>query len=247
MVGGMRWLVAGGILIVVGFLLRRLLRLDRSEVPRRRGFTPLTPDREAIYRPTVLEIETQSAILGISLNDAIEERDSAHHEIAWRLVGLTVTEWERLANIITGLLDASAKHLADVGVVVPVRNTDADRFRSQTLIDYVRMHELLDQLVFSSKRRFQLHLRVLRRAAETLTAECLHTYRYVQPAQDRSPELWKRLDLYFHDFDLVTKEALLAFRTLLVCLPHSALEAFAAEVKAVVTRSVRSTSVPADR
>lgn len=241
----MKWILAAVLLLVIGWLLRRLLQMSVPEAPRRRGMMPLTPEREAIYRHAALEIETQSAILSISLNDAIEERDSAREEVAWRLVQLCISEWERLGNVITGLLNVTAKHLEEVRVVVPARAMGSHRFKTRVMIDYVRMHELLDQLVFSSKRRFQLHLRVLRRAAETLTTECFRTYREAENLATHSPELWQRLDLYFHDFDLTIKEALLAFRTLLVCLPHPALGALEADVKVVVSRSVRATPMAA--
>ena len=241
----MKWVGAVVLLFVIGWLLRRLLQMGAPEAPRRKGFTPLTPDREAIYRRAALEIETQSAILSISLNDAIEERESSRDEVAWRLVQLCISEWERLADVIMGLLNVTAKHLEGVRAVVPARSMGSHHFRTRVMIDYVRMHELLDQLVFSSKRRFQLHLRVLRRAVETLSAECLRTYREAESLETHSPELWQRLDLYFHDFDLTIKEALLAFRTLLLCLPHPALRALDADVKAVVSRSVRTTPMAA--
>ncbi len=241
----MKWALAGLVLALIGLLLRRALHMGPPEKLRRRGIMPLTPEREAIYRHAALEIETQSAILSISLNDAIEERDSAHEEVAWRLVQLCISEWERLGNVIAGLLNVTARYLDEVRVVVPVRTMGSHCFKTRVMIDYVRMHELLDQLVFSSKRRFQLHLRVLRRAAETLTTECFRTCREAEGLAVHSPELWQRLDLYFHDFDLTIKEALLAFRILLVCLPHPSLAALEADVKVVVRRSVRTTPMAA--
>lgn len=234
------------ILVAVGAVLRRLLRLDAQVVPRAKGLLPLNCDREAIYQPVALEVETQAAIIGIALNDAIDERDSEHHEIAWRLVRLCASEWDRLAKIVTVLLNAIAQHMATAQVAVPVHGVAAHRFKSQTMIDYVRMHEALDQLVFRSKVRFQLHIRVLRRAVGTLNMEFRRTYRTAERTLERPAEFWSRLDLYFHDLDLVAKETLLAFRAFLACLPQSALEGFAADLKPVVRRGVRSTSVAAD-
>ncbi len=243
----MPWVVGGLVLVLIGSALRSLLRLGRHPNGRPAGLAPLDPEREAIYQPIALEVETQAAILGISLNDAFEERDSGKHEVAWRMVRLSVGEWNRLAELVTSLLKAAAKHLPRARVVIPVHGIVAHRFKSPTMIDYVRMHELLDQLVFNSRLRFQLHLRVLRRASETLTAEFRRAYRYAERTEDRPEELWKRLDLYFHDFDLVAKEALLAFRALLVCLQDPALTDMAADVKTAVGRGVRSTSLPVNR
>ena len=190
-------------------------------------------------------METQAAILGISLNDAFEERDAGRQDIAWRLVRLSASEWDRLAEIVVGLLNVLTRHLPELRDAAPSRSMVAARFKSRIMIDHFRMQEFLDRVVFRSKLRFQLQLRVLRRAAETLTGEFRRTYRYAERTEDRPPELWNRLDLYFHDFDLVTKEALLAFRAFLVCLPHPALEKFASDLRTVMRTGTRS--VTADR
>jgi len=208
---------------------------------------PLTPEREAIYQSAAREIETQGAILGISLNDAIEERDAHHDDVAWRLVRLSICEWERLADITTALLTVMTRHLERlVQVGVPARSWGTRHFRSSTMLEYAQLHKLLDQMVVSSKLRIQLHLRVLRGAVETLTGEVQRTYRYAEQTSDRSPEIWTQLDLTFHDFDLVTKEVLLSFRSLVVCLPHPALQPLATDVNGVIKRSVRETVVTAE-
>lgn len=241
----MKWALGVLVLVLVGALLRWILRLDRPVAPRAGGLVPLGADREAIFQPIAQEIETQAAILGISLNDAIEERDAGQSEIAWRLVRLTVSEWDRLAEIVTLLSNVMTKHTASARVVIPTRYVAANHFKSRVMIDYLRMHDLLDQLVFRSKLRYQLHLRMLRRATETLSTEFRRAYRYADRTEDRPPELWNRLDFYFHDFDLITKELLLAFRALLLSLPHSDLAGLAADLRTILQRGVRSTVVSA--
>lgn len=243
----MKWLLGAGALIVLGTILRWILRLNATDAPRMAGLAQLGPERDAIYQPIALEIETQAAILGISLNDAIEERDAGQLEIAWRLVRLSVSEWDRLAEILGLLSIAMSRHLGNARTVIPVRGVAADRFKSRVMADYVRMHELFDQLVFRTRLRFQLHLRMLRRAAEILNREFRRDYRYADRTEDRPSEMWERFDYYFHDFDLVVKETLLSCRTLLACLPHSSLPAFAADLKSLVRRGVRSTVLTGGR
>lgn len=243
----MRWLWGVGVLFLLGAALRWILRLDEVEPPRMTGLHPLGPEREALYQPIAQEMETQAAILGISLNDAIEERDAGQPQIAWHLVRLSLAEWDRLVQIVGSLSNVMSRQLGNARVVVPVRSVAANRFKSRAMVDYLRMHELFDQLVFRSRLRFQLHLRMLRRAAETLRREFRRDYRYGERTEDRPPEMWARFDYYFHDFDLVVKETLLAFRTLLACLPHSSLQAFATDLKSVVRRGVRSTALTGQR
>src|SRR2546422_4885375 len=88
----MEWVFGGLILVAFGAVLRRVLRMNSDE-PKPSGPVPLGLAREAIYRPIALELETQASILGISLNDAFEERDSGHPDNAWCLVQLSTSEW----------------------------------------------------------------------------------------------------------------------------------------------------------
>ncbi len=230
-------------MLAVGVVLRRLLRLDGQPVARGRGLVPLSANREAIYEPIALEVETQAAILAISLNEAIEERQANHDKIAWRLILLSASEWDRLAEIVTLLLNAVARYLPVACGVAPPRALVAHRFKSPVMIDYARLHQLLDQLVFRSRLRYQVHVRVLRRAAETLTTEYRRAHWEAEPTRTTPPQLWNRLDFYVHDLDLVAKEALLAFRAFLACLPEPALAEFAAYLDPIIRHAVRTTLV----
>ncbi len=241
----MGWLLGGIVLVGVGVGLRRLLS-RAAPSPEARGMVPLTSDRESIYRSVALEAEAQAAILGIALNDAFGERDEQHADMAWRLVQLSAGEWNRLGEVVTGLLEVLSRGLSKARAVVPARTPGSDLFKSRVVIDHVRLHELLDQLVFSSRRRFQLQIRLLRGAISTLNAEFRRTYRYGAQTRDCSPEVWTRLDFYFHDLDLITKQALLALRSLLACLPPEAVGTFAADLHALLHRHVMVSSPSAD-
>ena len=242
----MEWVFGGLVLVAFGAVLRRVLRMN-SDGPKPSGPVPLGLAREAIYRPIALELETQAAILGISLNDAFEERDSGRSDNAWCLVHLSTSEWGRLAEIVVALLNTVNEYMPLARVAVPVRSLATQHFKSRIMIELIRTHELVQQLVFRSKLRFQLHIRTLRRAAETVTADFRHEYHAAEDAGNQSPDLWRLLDLEAHDFDLITKETLLAFRAFLPCLRDSDLAGFAAEIKSVMPRGVRTVSVAVER
>lgn len=241
----MRSVWGGLILLIAALVLRRVLRLD-SKVAVRPAFKQLRPEYHAVYASIETEVETQVAILSVLLNDAIEERNSGRPDIAWRLVRLSVSEWERVAGIITALAAAIQKNMSKLDAITPYRSAMSCHFRSQTMIDHSRMPELLTQLVFPAKRRFQIQVDMLRRAALKLSAEFYRAYDYGERTEDQSPEVWQRLDFYLHDFDLLGKEALLALRACLMSLPESALKSFSADLDLILRRGVRTASVSAD-
>jgi hypothetical protein len=148
-------------------------------------------------------------------------------------------------KIITGLLNTLTKHLPDAQFMVTPRNIQAHRFLSKSMVDYVRVREMLEQFVFSSQRRFQLQLRLLNRAVEIVTDEFRHTCRQAQLVGDSSPEVWTEIDLDFHDFDLIAKEAVLAFRALLASLPSTVLPGLALDLESLLRGKVRARPAPA--
>lgn len=240
----MEWALAGVALVLVGVVCRRILRLDRPS-SRVQRLSSLSKNRQDIYQPISLEIETQTAILGISLNEALGERASGNTENAWRLVRLGVCQWDRLAEIVTIMLNAVTESVPAARSVMAVRGINTGQFRSKAILDVSGMQDVLEQLVFRSKVRYQLHIRFLRRSVEALTAEFRRSYRSVE--REAPAELFRNLDPAFHDFDLVIKESLLAFRILLISLPDAALPAFTDDLKGIVSRSVRSKSVAVSR
>jgi hypothetical protein len=220
--------------------------MDPLAARKAAGVAPLDPELQAVYYPIAQEVETNAAILGISLNDAFEERDASRLEMAWHMVQLSAGEWSRLAEIVTALLNVLTKYMPNVPEIVPTRRIVSEYFKSRLMADKMRTYELLDRLLFRPQQRFQLRIRLLRRGAEDLTKEFRRTYRYMEKTQDHSPEVWARYDLYFHDFDLVAKETLLALRTLVACLPSETLADLAADLVVLLQRGVRTSSVPVD-
>ncbi len=240
----MHWVIGGLVLVVVGAVMRTVLGLDSVSRQRPGGLVPLRPGLQAIYSPIAQEIEAHAIILGITLNDGFNEREANRHEMAWRMVSLANGEWDRLRDLVAGLQKTLAQHLPTTNVVVPVRRVTASNFKSRAVIDHVALYEFMDQIVFSSKQRFGLRLRVLFRACTLLTQEFRHTYHEGTRSMDASPEVWDRLDHYFHDFDLIAKETLLTLRTLLACQSPRGAQAMARDLQTLLERGVR-VSVPA--
>lgn len=233
----MRWGLAVLTLVVVGYVCRRILHMENS-ASRRRTLTRLSPDREEIYQPVAHEIETHTGILGVALNEALGKRESGDLQNAWRLVRLAACQWDRVAEITITVLNATTDHLPFAQPMANTRNVNTSRFRSTAMIDFAGVQEALDHSVVRSKIRYQLHIRVLRRAVETLTLEFRKSFRVAEKMPEARPEMWVSLDPSFHDLDLITKESLLAFRSLLVALPDSALIALSSDLKSLIEQNI---------
>jgi hypothetical protein len=235
----MKWLLACLILAVVAIVLRRLLRLDAAGKNGVGGRGALRADLRAIYQPLAQEIEAHTTILGITLNDGFGEREANRQEMAWHLVRLAVGEWDRLTELLVGLQSVLSKYLPTTNGIVPVRRVATGHFKSRALKDYVGLYDFLDKVLFSAKARFALQIQLLARASGTLSKEVRRACREGERTLDSSDELWSRLDYYFHDFDLIAKETLLALRILLACQSPEGGQDLAVDLQALLERSVR--------
>ena len=235
----MMWLLGGLTLVAVAVLLRRILRMGAPANAQRRESGSLRRDLQAIYQPVAQEIEAHTAILGITLNDAFGERGAGRHEMAWRVVRLAMGEWERLTEFLVGLQSVLTKFVPNTTGLVPVRRVAVGRFKSRAMMDSVGLYEFLDQVLFRSKHRYALQLRLLFRSSELLSKEFKRACREGAHTLDSSEELWARLDYYFHDFDLIAKETLLAFRTLLACQSPEGAQELAMDLRVLFERGTR--------
>lgn len=243
----MQWIIGGITLAAVGVFLRRILRLDAPSKPKADGMGVLRGERQALYELIAREIEAHATILGITLNDAFGEREEKRHEMAWRVVRLAMGEWNRLTELLTGLQTIITKFLPTTTGIVPVRRVAVGHFKSRSMKDNVGLYEFLDQVLFSSKHRFALQLRLLLRATATLSKDFKRTCREGEFALDSSGELWTRLDYYFHDFDLIAKETLLAFQILLACQSPNSMQELTLDLQVLLERGVRVSVSPSQQ
>ncbi len=243
----MHWLIGSVTLAIVAVLLRRILHMGAPRNAQLGGVGFLRGDLRPIYHPIAQEIETHTSILGITLNEAFSEREAERHQMAWHVVRLAIGEWERLSGLLVGLLDALARSLPATSGIVPVRRVAVNHFKSRVMRDNVGLYEFLDQVLFRSKPRFALQLRLLSRASAILSKEFKHACREGEITLDSSDELWERLDYYFHDFDLIAKETLLAFHTLLSCQTAEGAQALALDLQLLLDRGMRVSVSPSDQ
>jgi hypothetical protein len=243
----MPWVLGSLTLVAVAFSLRRILHMGALKESTPPGGGPLRANLEAIYRPLAQEIEAHTSILGITLNEAFNERTACRHDMAWRIIDLTVGEWNRLAELLVSVHSILFKYLPASTGVVPVRRIYARDFRSRSVIDNVGMYEFLDQILFSSRGRYALQLRLLFRSGTLLTKEFKRSCRAGHFALDCSDELWTHLDYCFHDFDLIAKQTLLAFRILLTSLSAERTQELAEDLQSLLESGVCVSVLPANQ
>jgi hypothetical protein len=233
----MVWLFEIGILLVLAVVLRRILYVERNTAPEQASPRFRRPANNPLCSPLLSEIDAHTAILGVVLNDAIDELVSGNPEIARRMLGVFNSERERLVDLVIHLQNLSLKYLPTVQYPIDARSLDPASFRSQPVTEILKRHGVLEQFVFRSKLRFQLQLRLLRRATALLN-ESFEEVRHRTGTDVKSfRSTLSQIDLYYHDLDLLTKETILGFSEELAALPDAVLEDMAADISILTSRN----------
>ena len=230
----MYWVMGGTVLFGMGVLMRRVLGLGSSVSCR--PPTVLDPEQKSFCDEITEGVKSRSEILAYLLNEIIAELKAGNSNNASGLLDLFDAEWTLLADVLNSILKSVADHLPLARIAIPVRSLVPGHFRSDVMIDYLRLPELVDQFLFRTKLRFHLQVRTLRHAVDILTSDFRRAEpkKYLSPAYSRA--LWSRLDHDYHDFDLIAKRTILAFLKLMSCLPPGAAAGFVEELRSVLDR-----------
>lgn len=234
----MLWILEIAVLVVLAVVLRRILHMGRKTVPEKAAPRFRRPANNPLCSPLLSEVDAHSAILGVVLNDAINELASGNPEIALSMLGLFNSERERLVELAINLQNLALKYLPTVQYPIEARSLDPVSFRSEPVTDILKRHGVLEQFVFRSKLRFQLQLRLLRRATALLNESFEEVrYRTGEAGAENFQGTLSQLDLYYHDLDLLAKETILGFSEELAALPDAALEEMTVEISVLTSRN----------
>jgi hypothetical protein len=241
----MIWALQAGVLLVVAVVLRRILHMGREIAPQEKGPRHRKLSHP-VYSSLTSEIEAHTTILGVLLNDAIEEQNSGNTELARRTLHLFDSERQRVVDLVINLQNLALKYLPAALNTIVTRTLSDRSFRSAPVSDLIRRQGNLEQFVFRSKLRFQLQLRLLRRATAILNESFEEIKRDAEANSKLIDWALAQIDLHLYDLDVLARETLLGFDAELASMPRGVMQELADEVIALTSRSsVLKTLVPA--
>src|SRR5215472_13420211 len=106
----MVWIIEFGVLAVVAVALRRALHLGKASAAKQAVPRFRRPANNPLCTPLVSEIDAHTSILGVALNDAIDELASGNTENASCMLGVFSSERERLVELVIDLQNLSLKY-----------------------------------------------------------------------------------------------------------------------------------------
>src|SRR5262249_2271563 len=124
--------------------------------------------QERIFRAEVQELESNYAMLSVSLNEALELRRSQSLGEALQTVQVSSDLCALFTQVLGGLLRALHEHAKHYGTIPNIAPLDAANFHGHKSQKSARMSSLLSHVIFSQRLQFLSKVSILEEMVEDL-------------------------------------------------------------------------------
>jgi hypothetical protein len=186
------------------------------------------PDAKAqVFDRQVRLLESSYVMLSVSLNEAIELRQLGQPGKSLQAVGMTSGLCRLLTQTLAGFLRALSEHAKHYGTIPNAAPLDPGNFQGHRGQRSARMSSLLSHVLFSQRLQFLHKISTLEEMVEDLGKD------YRQAADDLADgmalnpnKMWDEVDSDHYDLNTCMREAIVVFKSFMIALPESQIEAF---------------------
>jgi hypothetical protein len=198
----------------------------------------LPEGKAQVYDKHVHELESRYVMFSVSLDEAIELRQKGQPGKSNQAVGMTSALCELLTQAVSGLLRALSEHAKHYGIIPNAAPLDPDNFQGPRGQRSARMNNLLNHVLFSQRLQFLHKVGTLEEMVEDLGANYRRAAEDLAEGFSVNPKKqWDEVDLDHYDLNTCLREAIVVFKSFLVALPESQLEAFQHTVRQQILAS----------
>jgi hypothetical protein len=191
------------------------------------------PEAKAqVFNTELHELESSYVMLSVSLNEAMELRRLGQPGKSQQAVGVTSGLCKLLTQALGGLLRALSEHSKHYGTIPNAVPLDPGNFQGQKGQRSARMSGLLNHILLSQRLQFLHKLSTLEEMVEDLGKDYRHAADDLADGVSLNPKkMWDEVDADHYDLNTCLREAIVVFKSFLIALPESELEAFQNSVR----------------
>jgi hypothetical protein len=209
-------------LLVIGWIAFAILARRNEKKVESEWTALLSPASEKIFQQARLDIETNTALVGVAMNEAVEVRQLGDLDEAVRFLNIGGDIIQRFTPNLLSLLSVMAKFSRMVSAIAPVNPMVPRDFYLTELTSLARLHNLLDHMLASAKQRFRLKLYILGKGLSMTSQYLVKSIRNVVTQRRSSDQEWEQIIGAEQDFQRLSTESIHSFRTLLLALSSDA-------------------------
>jgi len=187
----------------------------------------LPKEKAQVFDKHVHELESSYAMLSVLLDEAIELQQLGHPGKSLQAVGITSDLCKLLTQTLVGLLRALSEHAKHYGTIPNAAPLDPANFRGQRGQRSARLSGLLCRVLLSHRLQFLHKVSALEEMVDDLGKNFRNAADDLAEGTSLNPKnTWAEVNADHYDLNTCLREAIVVFKSFLIALPDSQLEAF---------------------
>ncbi len=205
-------------MLIIGWIAFAILAQRNEKKVQAEWIELLDPTSERIFQKATLEIEGNTAIVGMVVDEAMEVRQLGDLDEAIRFLNIGGDVIERFTPNLLALLSVMAKFTRMVSAIAPVNPIVPGDFHLSELTSLAHLHRILHHVLASAKQRFRLKLYILGKALSITSHYFAKNIRNVVTHRSSDDREWDQIFGVQQDFQRLSNESVRSFRVLLEAL-----------------------------
>jgi hypothetical protein len=187
----------------------------------------LPEEQAVVFRKNVQNLESNYAMLSISLNEAIELRQESHLGKSLQAVQVSASLCPLLTDLLGGLLRALYEHAKHYGTIPNAAPLNPANFQGKKSQKSARINSLLNHVLLSHRLQFLHKLSTLGEMVEDLGKDYRVSAAGLSEGSSADPRrMWEAVDADHYDLNTCLREAIVLLKSFLLVLPADQLVPF---------------------
>lgn len=203
----------------------------------------LTTDKSQVFSSYVDSLESSYAILSISLNEAMDLRDSNRAVLARQAMSVAASLCDRLVQALEALLHALGEHAKHYGTMPNAAPLNPANFQGVKQQRTAKMNDLLSRVLLTQRSQFLHKITTLEEMVADIAGDFVAAAQTLaNGASAGRDSLWKVADDGHYDINTCLREAVILFKSFLMALPEDQLGEFQKTVSSQMQSSKPKTT-----
>ena len=217
-------------LLFLGWILLVILARRNEKKIRSDWQTLLSPAGEKIFDHARVEIETNTTMVGVAVQEALAIKRLGDIDEALRFLNIGSEVIERFTPNLLSLLTVMTKFSRMVSAMAPVNPLLPDSFHLAELTNLAHLQRILHQMLISTKQRFRLKLFIIGKGISITTRYLLLRIRDIVTHRSQADKEWEEIIGIGNDFQKLSQESVQSFHALLEALSNDAAKTLAQQL-----------------
>lgn len=217
-------------LLFLGWILLLILARRNEKRVRSDWQTLLSPAGEKIFHHARVEIETNTTMVGVAVQEALAIKRLGDIDEALRFLNIGSEVIERFTPSLLSLLSVMTKFSRMVSAMAPVNPMLPEGFHLAELTNLAHLHRILHQVVISTKQRFRLKLFIIGKGISITSRYLLLRIRDIVTHRSQADKEWEEIIGIGNDFQKLSQESVQSFHALLEALSNEAAKTLAQQL-----------------